>query len=200
MTTCRYFVPVVLASLLMAVPVAAAQTKKHSAPSSSNQPTESEVKQAAEEIAKAQADLVAAAKAYRESLEKLLVYQKQDVTTAEQSAEKRKALYAQNKISDLEVQESERMLSAAQVKVSETQAHIQESQDLISEAMAKDPVTEARKLLAEKKKQERTNRGRIYYVRFIIVGEITIYDYSGAIIGRVIKHRQQIKYDSRKYY
>lgn len=92
------------------------------------------------------------------------------------------------------------MLSIAQAEVSKTQKQVQESQDLISEAMARDPVTEARKLLAEKKKRERTDKGRVYYVRFIIVGETTIYDYSGAITGRVLKHRQQIKYDSRRYY
>jgi CBS-domain-containing membrane protein len=198
----KTIIVVIAVCALLAIPVVAAQTRKYPMRISPNQPTESEVKEVAERIAKAQADVVAAAKDYKTSLEKLLAFQKQDVTTAQQEIEKRKALRAQQIISEREVQQSEQMLAAAQAKVSETQKQLQESENLISEttAMAGDPITEARKLLAEKKKRERTDKGRVYYVRFIIIGEMTIYDYSGAVTGQVIKQGQQIKYDSRKSY
>ena len=75
-----------------------------------------------------------------------------------------------------------------------------ESDDLIAVAVAEEAETinYARRLLVKKKKRERTPTGRFYYVTFFIVGQLTIYEYSGAMTGEVITHRGQVKYDSRR--
>ena len=39
------------------------------------------------------------------------------------------------------------------------------------------------------RRRQLTPAGRVYYVRFVIVGEFAVYDYSGAMHGRVIKYR-----------
>lgn len=117
--------------------------------------------------------------------------------------ERRKLLVLEGVISKKELEASKQKLAAAQTKVNGTRLQIDEADELIAEAAAEaaiDPMTQARRLLAQERKRERTDKGRVYYVRFIIVGEIAIYDYSGAISGQVIKHRQRIKVDSRKYY
>jgi hypothetical protein len=88
------------------------------------------------QMAQAKADLVAAAKNYKDSLEKLLVFQEADVKTATETLEKRKALLSQNIISKKEVEESEHAVVAAESKVNDTKKQIGESDNLIAEASA----------------------------------------------------------------
>jgi hypothetical protein len=109
-------------------PVAVAQSKTK--PARNSQPT------LAQQVAQAKAEVIKAAKEYKESLEKLLVFQEQDVKTAADMVEKRKALLAQKIISKRELEEGERQLAAAQAKVAETRKQMAESDDLITEAQA----------------------------------------------------------------
>ena len=94
----------------------------------------------ADRVAKAKADVVAAANDYKASLEKLLALQENDVKAAAEIVEKRKELLAQAIISKKELEESERALSAAQDRVAGTRKQIGESDNLIAEASAEEQM------------------------------------------------------------
>ena len=87
-------------------------------------------------LAQAKADLVSAANDYKESLQKLLAFEGDDVKLATATLEKRKALLSENIISRKEVEESEHALVAAQARVNDTKKQIGESDNLIAEASA----------------------------------------------------------------
>ena len=106
---------------------AASQTKKKT-------PRKSQPTALDNRVTKAKADLVAAAKDYKESLQKLLAFEEDDVKLAAAQLEKRKALLSQNIISRKEVEDSERALATAQNKVNDTKKQIGESDSLIAEA------------------------------------------------------------------
>src|SRR5438128_1476256 len=91
----------VLAALLTPHAAVPAQTKKKKT-SRSTQPALSD------KMKKAKEDVIAAAKDYKASLEKVLKFQEDDVKTASETVEKRKALLAENIISKKELEESER--------------------------------------------------------------------------------------------
>jgi hypothetical protein len=93
-----------------------------------------------DQVAKAKADVVAAAKDYKASLETLLVLQERDVKMASEIVEKRKELLAQAVISRRELEESERVLAGAQDKVAQTKREIGESDNLIAEATAEEQL------------------------------------------------------------
>ncbi|HLF83671.1 MAG TPA: hypothetical protein VI837_05795, partial [Blastocatellia bacterium] len=90
----------------------------------------------ADRVAKAKAEVAAAANDYKASLQKLLGLQEDDVKTASETVERRKELLAQAIISKKELEESERVLSAAQDKVANTKRQMAESDTLIAEATA----------------------------------------------------------------
>jgi hypothetical protein len=127
----KYFSAAVLALVLIAAPVdsLAQRKKKPKTPPKSEQTL-------ADRVAKAKAEVAAAANDYKASLEKLLVLQENDVKKASETVEKRKELLAQAIISKKELEESERALSAAQDKVSNTKRQMAESDTLIAEATA----------------------------------------------------------------
>jgi hypothetical protein len=110
-----------------------AQRKKKKTPQRS-EPT------LADRMAKAKAELITAANGYKASLEKLLALQEYDVKAASDIVDKRKELLAQAIISKKELEESERILSAAQDKVAETKRQIGESDNLIAEATAEEQL------------------------------------------------------------
>jgi len=125
----RQFAAIILTAFLIATCVTSpAQSKKKKAPARKSQPTLNS------QLSQARADLVVAAKNYKDSLQKLLVFQEADVKIATETLEKRKALLSQNIISKKEVEESERTLAAAQTKVNSTRKEIGESDNLIAEA------------------------------------------------------------------
>lgn len=115
-------------TLLIAFDAPAQKRKKKPAP---NAPSE-----LAQRAAKAKDEVVAAAQAYKESLEKLLVFQEGDVKTATETLEKRKALVEQQVVSKREVEESERLLAAAQAKVAQTRRQMADADNLMTEATA----------------------------------------------------------------
>ncbi|MFL6273978.1 MAG: hypothetical protein ACJ74G_02125 [Blastocatellia bacterium] len=90
----------------------------------------------AQRVAKAKDEVVAAAQNYKESLEKLLIFQEGDVKTASEIVEKRKTLVEQQIVSKRDLEESERALAAAQAKVAETRRQMTEADQLIAEANA----------------------------------------------------------------
>jgi RHS repeat-associated protein len=174
-----YRLMVVITVLLMPQAVTDAQTKRPHPIKSSGAVSETEVMALAHRLGTARADMTAAATNYKDSLRKLMMFQENDVKTAADTIEKRKALLAENIISKKEVEESEHALTTAQSKVEDTKKQIADADDLIAEAQADEAnsMSYARRLLAEKKKRERTPTGRVYYFTFIIVGQLTIYEY-----------------------
>lgn len=94
----------------------------------------------ADRVAKAKADVIAAANHYKTSLGKVLDFQEEDVKTATEVVEKRKELLAQSIISKKELEESERLLSAARDKVAETKKQMGEADNLIAEASAEEQL------------------------------------------------------------
>lgn len=94
----------------------------------------------ADRVAKAKADVIAAAGEYKASLQKLLELQEGDVKSAAETVEKRKELLAQNIIAKRELEESERALSAAQMKVADTKRQLAEADNLIAEARAEEQL------------------------------------------------------------
>ncbi len=176
-----------------------AQTNQSRLQTSSPKPVSKEMTAIAAELSDARNDVISAAIDYKASLEKLLALQQDDVKRAAEEVEKRKNLLGLEIITRREVEQSEQALAQAQAKVEETKSQMGDADALVAEVRAaEDPMESARRLLAQRKKRERTPRGRVYYVAFVIVGEIIIYDYSGAINGQLIKFKNQIKYDSRR--
>src|SRR4029453_588729 len=90
------------------------QTKKAESRKKSSQKSAPTV---AEQVAKAKADLISAAKDYKKSLATLLALQEADVKSASELVEKRKILLEQSVISKKELEESEHTLATAQDKV-----------------------------------------------------------------------------------
>jgi hypothetical protein len=125
----RYFGATVLAFVLLAASGDALAQGKKKTPSKS-EPT------LADRVAKAKAEVAAAANDYKASLEKLLALQESDLKTAAETVERRKELLAQAVISRKELEESERSLSAAQERVATTKRQMAESDTLIAEATA----------------------------------------------------------------
>jgi hypothetical protein len=124
----RVAIILLFASLLAPFGAMAQKRKKKPAPNPQ--------RQAAERVAQAKEDVIAAANNYKESLATLLVFQEGDVKTATEMVEKRKALVEQQIISKREVEEAERQLAAAQAKVAETRRQMAEADSLIAEAKA----------------------------------------------------------------
>jgi hypothetical protein len=186
----------ILLIVCLVCPVSYTQTRTQS---KSKQADQSELDALAASIAASHDDVVSAARNYRASLEKLLVYQEADVNTAVETFEKRKAMVEQQIVSTRELGEAERLLGAARDRVNKTRKEIRDADEMIAEYKRFDPKARAKEILAMRKIRERTPKGRVYYVRLLIIGEIAIYDYSGAISGQVIKYRQEVKHDSRKY-
>ncbi|HVG18764.1 MAG TPA: hypothetical protein VNI02_06895, partial [Blastocatellia bacterium] len=107
------------------------------------------------QVGKAKEEIIRAANEYKASLEKLLVLQEADVKKAAKLVEGRKALFLQNILFKKELEQAERQLAAAQMKVNETRKQIRESDKLIVEAQAAEQLT----------KQETTSRSKLSLVR-----------------------------------
>ena len=131
----RFVCPLLLALTLVAPFDSLFAQGKRKKPPQRSEPT------LADRMKKAKSELIAAATGYKASLEKLLALQQGDVKAASETVEKRKELLAQAIISKRELEESERILSAAQAKVADTKRQIGESDNLIAEASAEEQLT-----------------------------------------------------------
>ncbi|MEK6284784.1 MAG: hypothetical protein AABO57_03500 [Acidobacteriota bacterium] len=94
----------------------------------------------AQRVAKAKAEVIAAANDYKASLGKLLVFQENDVKALAETLEKRKALLVESIISKKEVDESEQALAVAQTKVADTKKQMTDADNLIAEAKAEEQL------------------------------------------------------------
>jgi hypothetical protein len=76
-----------------------------------------------------------AASEYKASLKKLLEFEENDVKTAAETLEKRRASLAANEIDKKEIDKSEMELARAQARVADTKKQIAEADKLIAEAV-----------------------------------------------------------------
>ncbi len=119
-------------------------------------------KELAEAAAASRAKLMEASETYRESLERLLVLQKQNEDRATEIVARRKLLLEEGVIAKREVEESETALQEAQKKTAETAQRMNEVEQLVAEVMA------AEQLANQPVEQEpvNTTRYRVLLVRY----------------------------------
>lgn len=98
------------------------------------------------DASKIRADVINAAKEYKESLEKLLTLQQVDVKRASEEFEKRKGLLAFQIISKKEVEQSEQALTQAHAKVEETKSKMEGTDSLVAEVRAEEQLAKMRPL------------------------------------------------------
>jgi hypothetical protein len=82
------------------------------------------------------ADLIAAAREYRESLERLLPFHEADVIRTTEAAARRRELLDGGIVSRREVAEAEQARESAEATLRDTRAHITQAETLIAEAVA----------------------------------------------------------------
>ncbi|MDQ3743300.1 MAG: TolC family protein [Acidobacteriota bacterium] len=182
-----------LSAVMLLAPAAHAQTKS---PATASQ---KEVEEETREIRSLRAQYVQATKDYKSSLGQLLPFYEADVKRAEERLAKTKELYAQGLVDKRQVDAAEAETTAAREKVASVKAQLKSADEQMAETLVEaESEATARKLVAQRKRRERTRDGRVYYVRFVIVGEVTIYDYTGAVRGHVIKRGQRVLADSRR--
>jgi multidrug efflux pump subunit AcrA (membrane-fusion protein) len=92
-----------------------------------------DMKKLAEAASQSRANLLSASSAYRESLEKLLELQRQDEARTAEIVGKRKELLDLGVISKRDLEDGERALAEAQVKVAETTKRIADVDNLVAE-------------------------------------------------------------------
>ncbi|HSO76494.1 MAG TPA: hypothetical protein VLU47_16800 [Blastocatellia bacterium] len=126
MTKTYLRVTALLLVLLGAIGGASAQSKKKPPPSPKTT--------LANRLAETRADLVTASKAYKESLEKLLPFEEDERKRAAEIVEIRKRLVAEGLASKRELEESERLLADAEVKLTGTRRQLGEADAMIAEA------------------------------------------------------------------
>ena len=113
-------------ALLCAAADASAQHKKKPAPSSNAT--------LANRVAQARADLIAASKEYKASLEKLLPFEEDERKRAVDEVERREQLLAEGVASKRDLEDSERKVATAEAKVAQTRKQLAEADELIAEA------------------------------------------------------------------
>jgi hypothetical protein len=91
---------------------------------------------AADERAPGRADLVAVVREYRAALERVREFDEAAVERAAREAEKRRELLAREIVSRRDLEQSERVLAAAEAKLAETRWRIRETDYTLSEALA----------------------------------------------------------------
>lgn len=103
--------------------------------------TAEEIKQLNEAANQSRENLIKASNTYRESLEHLLILQKQDEQRASELIKKRRELVELGIISKREVDESEQALTAAQAKTAETEKQIDSVEQLVAEVNAAEELS-----------------------------------------------------------
>jgi len=89
------------------------------------------------ELLKLNDDVLAATKAYRESLERLLAIYERDSERQAEQVQQRRQLFQKGYISKLELEQSERGLADAEAKVKETKLKIAEADIVLTEAVGR---------------------------------------------------------------
>ncbi len=135
---------VLLALLILAPNTAAQKSKRKRAPATQSKTStqtipsisEAERKRLNEAASQSRADLMAASKAYRESLEKLLALQKQDEERSAANLKKQRELLDLGVIARREIEASEQALNDVRSRVAGTQKQIEEVDLLVAEVNA----------------------------------------------------------------
>lgn len=148
----------------------------------------------AEELEKAKAEFRKYSQEYKASLQQLLEFRKRDVRSASEQLEREKKMFDEGLVTRREMEDGEQAVVTARAKVAEVEEQIKNADKRIEDVLAEAD----REVERAPRKRERTPTGRVYYVRFVIVGEIAVYDYSGAVRGRVTKFRNRVIQDSRR--
>jgi multidrug resistance efflux pump len=151
--------------------------------SAQNTAPRTEQSQIVDEVTKLRDEFVRLTGDYKKSLGDLLPYQEREAQRAAERLDKMQELKREGLIEQRDVDAAEKTLADARAKVADTQQLMKAADSQIADALVNKPTEVAKHLVAQKKTRERTKDGRIYYVRFVIVGEIEIYDYSGAVKG-----------------
>lgn len=131
----RHLTNAIMILALIAGSGSALAQRKQKTPPRKSEPTLSD------QMSKAKAEVIAAANDYKASLAKVLELQELDVKAASDLVEKRKQLLAASIISRKELEESERLLAAAQDKVAETKRQMGEADTVIAEATAEEKAS-----------------------------------------------------------
>lgn len=113
------------------------QTAKQATPALKDQRQE-----AIERSAKLREELVEASRAYRQSLEQLLVYRERGVTQAAEQLGKLKELYDLGLVSKKQIQDGEASLVEARARVDETRQQMQTSEALIAQTLEESRLAE----------------------------------------------------------
>lgn len=139
--TGMWLIVVTLSLVLITMPAnSLGQVKKQSKKQTTKKTPAKSEPSLQDRVAKAKAEVVVAANNYKESLQKVLEFQQNDVKAMAETVEKRKALLAESIISKKEVEESERALATAEAKVKETEKQIGDADNLIAEAKAEEQL------------------------------------------------------------
>lgn len=94
----------------------------------------------AKRVAQTKADLIAASKEYKASLEKLLPLEEAELKNEADEVERRRPLVAGGIISKKDLEASEQKLAAAQARVNATRLQLGEADEMIAEASGEDQV------------------------------------------------------------
>ena len=126
----------IIALLAPGVSAQKARRKRADVPPPEKQITREEAKELSDAASKSRANLIESSKTYRESLDRLLELQKQDVERAGAQVEKSRELLELGVIAKRQLEESEQRLAQAQGKVAETQKQIESVEQMIAEVNA----------------------------------------------------------------
>lgn len=118
---------------------ASAQRKKSKA---TPPPTKNERKVLAEQLEQTRDDLVEATKEYKKSLEKLLVFYERNVQQAKERKDKLKELQALGLVSKRELEEGEKGIADAQVKVEEVRAQMKAADNVVAQTLEESRLAE----------------------------------------------------------
>jgi hypothetical protein len=94
----------------------------------------------AQRLAKAKADVVAAANAHKAALEKLLALQEAEKKSLAEEVSKRKSLLELGIVSKREIEQSEREVAVVEAKIADTRKLMGETDHLIAEASAEEKL------------------------------------------------------------
>ncbi len=112
------------------------------------QSSKNEKDELAEKLSSARADLVDATKDYKASLEKLIPLYDADVKKAADLLDKRKQLLPLGAISKRELEDTERALTNARLKVDEIRRQLSQADDVVAEADAADRLAREQQMAA----------------------------------------------------
>ena len=133
-------------NLALIVALAGGATAHAQGKKKSSKPQTKSLSQLNKESSKARADVINAAKDYKEKLQIQLTFEEAKVKQAAVEVGKRKELLALNIIARRELEEKEQELTQAQAKVEETKSKMEGADSLVAEVRAEEQLAKMRPL------------------------------------------------------